>query len=286
MNWMILRYSHGNFLHINNWPFDLYIIWYIIKLFIIDLCNQTAKDDKISPSYSLSRFYQWTTLCTWGKRGSIFFIFSLKYINYQKLTVTPIQENACVEISLNQFDIFHRQRTNVQSTHYRTYSQRENTACTAGQIFTWHQKMRTEKNILGRLLFLSSFLYACYYGTEGSFPKYPTMHLIIVEVILLCACEFAPISTFLARKMCHSLRWNIHLPFSLPPTTVSADWWCCTWTCRTGWPGTLSTPWPSPAWWWCGKSGPPTTSGSPGPRILASPSISVSLSPSSTRTHL
>ena len=64
--------------------------------------------------------------------------------------------------------------------------------------------MEGEKNLLGKVMFLTSFVYACYYGE--SFPKYPTVLLIFVEVTLLLFCEFGPISTFLARKMCHSLR--------------------------------------------------------------------------------
>ena len=121
------------------------------------------------------------------------------------------QEDACVELSVNQFEISYRYRTVVHSTHYslpQTFSniKTENTRFTVGRILFWNQKMATENNILGRVLFLSSFLYASYYGSYLSFPKYPTLHLIIVEVTLLIFCEFGPLSNFLARKMCHSLR--------------------------------------------------------------------------------
>ena len=61
-----------------------------------------------------------------------------------------------------------------------------------------------KSNLLGKLVFLVCFVYACYNG--ASFPKYQTTHLIVLEVTVLLFCEFGPISTFLARKMCHSFR--------------------------------------------------------------------------------
>ena len=68
-----------------------------------------------------------------------------------------------------------------------------------------NEKMSGEKsNLLGKLVFLACFVYACYNG--AAFPKYQTIQLIVLEVAVLLFCEFGPISTFLARKMCHSFR--------------------------------------------------------------------------------
>lgn len=50
-------------------------------------------------------------------------------------------------------------------------------------------------------LFLAAFTYSSYFTT---FPKLPTLPLILVEIAILAFCELGPLSNFGARKLCHS----------------------------------------------------------------------------------
>ena len=62
--------------------------------------------------------------------------------------------------------------------------------------------MEKQMNRVGHIFFLLIFLYTCQHREQ--FPKYPTLPLIALELLILLFCEFGPISTFLSRKMCHA----------------------------------------------------------------------------------
>merc|ERR1711955_159084 len=55
-----------------------------------------------------------------------------------------------------------------------------------------------------------------------SFPKLATLPLILVELLLLCLCEFGPLSDFGARKLCHSFSGLLML--HLDPGDYLARW--------------------------------------------------------------
>merc|ERR1712112_23389 len=57
-------------------------------------------------------------------------------------------------------------------------------------------------NFVGNIVFLLIFCYTCL--NREHFPKLPTHLLICLETLVLIFCEFGPVSTFLARKMCHA----------------------------------------------------------------------------------
>jgi len=57
-------------------------------------------------------------------------------------------------------------------------------------------------NFVGNIVFLLIFCYTCL--NREHFPKLPTYLLICLEILVLCFCEFGPVSNFLARKMCHA----------------------------------------------------------------------------------
>ena len=64
-------------------------------------------------------------------------------------------------------------------------------------------KMAARKDsMLGNIFFLLLFCYTCHNNEQ--FPKFPTITLIIIETLVLLFCEFGPISTFHARKICHA----------------------------------------------------------------------------------
>ena len=70
--------------------------------------------------------------------------------------------------------------------------------------------------LYGNVFFLLLFSYSCYFNQQ--FPKLPTVLLIVLETLVLLFCEFGPISTFHARKICHSFSGVMMLHLDM------ADW--------------------------------------------------------------
>ena len=62
--------------------------------------------------------------------------------------------------------------------------------------------MQKATDYLGVFLIISAFIYS---SSVTYLPKLPTIPLIFFELLLLAVCEFGPLSSFISRKLVHSL---------------------------------------------------------------------------------